>query len=1163
MSEGRSLVWEITEERPETHRFNAHLFQPDDESDPCFVVGRSDPRIDWPRIQPGPLDAQGGFREHSATVVFTGAPSADQRWHVLELVARERSGPCPPLRATVNGHDALVLPLAERRDRAHDPIPPSPVAGLIHRELWIPPGILTVGENRVVLTTITLDQPTIDELRPQLRPDQGSWFGSTLQWTGLALWSVAEPPPEPAVHIEMLPLYVRRSDGPGLLECVDVVVENLPGHVDATLEIVIGDHRETIAAAAGGCEFGDVRARVEIPEISEDVEATVSITRAGSAVAKTTTRCSPARKWTMHLIPHVHLDLGYTDLQAKVIELHSRNVDKALRILDRQPDWRLAVDGSFVVQNHLRSRSAATRSRAIGALQNGELGLNAFWALPLTGVMGLEDLHRSLYFAAKLRREQGVSVASANVTDVPSYSWAVPSVLAAAGIDGFMGIINHMRGGNADSDELHLRSPVRWVGADGQSVLAFFADCYLQLRFLCADPPTVTGAAESLARFAQRYDRPDYLPHDLPIMGTHSDNEDLSHGYADFVDRWDAAYAWPRVRYSTIADYLHAVRPLRDRLPVVRGDGGSYWEDGVGSQAAATASMRDTQAMLPGVEALTALVTALAGEAVPDLDTLDEAWESLLVATEHTFTAFTATRSPAAEANAAQLVWTRAHVDGASRLAGNEGLRALSQLADLLDVGSVPALLVVNPSSWQRDLVVDVQLRSGLTVQDPDGKPLDVVMAGPAVDGLRDLSVRVPSLPAFGYRALSVAASADPDVIAEPQPVRDEFETPFYRVMLDAATGAVVSLEHKELGVDLLDSASGHTLAEVLYVSGGETVRGLEGDGTYDSLYDYDPTLPPADLEISRAEMRPVGVRRTPWGLVLHAAGSAPTLSYVDVEIELFDDSDRVDVTVTVDKEQCRLREAVYVAFPFAPRNPSVRYERQLGWVDPSADHYAGAGNEWFTTEGTVLVSDQRFTVAWATADAPLFTVSDIVRGRWPTTFTASNGTVFSWVMNNYWWTNTPPDQAGRVQLRYSFTAGRDIDLGAAARLGRNLRQRPLVSHILTTDRSGWSGDEPRPLPSAGQLYEPADADNVVTTIFPGRNGAEFTMRLQETAGRATAVRIRHPQPHGGGRDWAALCSATEDVIEHLELGSDHGVEVEIGPQQVLTLCFGTGPVAN
>lgn len=92
----------------------------------------------------------------------------------------------------------------------------------------------------------------------------------------------------------------------------------------------------------------------------------------------------------------------------------------------------------------------------MSALREGSISVNALWALILSGIASLEDFYRAMYFAAELRRKHGVQLRYANLTDVPSYTSALPSILVAAGIDSFVGISNHTRGGNADSDALHL-----------------------------------------------------------------------------------------------------------------------------------------------------------------------------------------------------------------------------------------------------------------------------------------------------------------------------------------------------------------------------------------------------------------------------------------------------------------------------------------------------------------------------------------------------------------------------------------------------------------------------------------------------------------------------------------------------------------------------------
>lgn len=1146
---GTDLLWEISGSQPARHRFNTRWFQDSNGNGPVFRVGLSEPERDWPRIHPGPLNAQTGYRELSASVEFEASGSAG-RWHVLELDAQEGSGPCPDLRVEVNGHRSLVIPVAVREDRQHAPNPPTPVAGVIHRELRIPPNVIADDRNRIVITTVAVEQ--FEPLGRQQRPDVGSWFGSTLQWLRLALrrepaGAAAVPP---TVTVAMTPLYQRHMDGE-LCEIVQVLVQGLSDLSATRVEAELAGVSADVKGGDADCEFGDLRLRFGVPEFSGPHTARVRVS-APELDIETTHECHPARKWTVHVLPHVHLDIGYTDAQAKVVELHSRNMDKALQILERAPDWEFSIDGTFIVQQYLRSRDDVRAERLMDALRSGRLSTNAMWALLLSGVAGLEDLYRSMYFAADLARRHGVPVTYANLTDVPSYSAAVPSVLSAAGIGAFLGIANHTRGGNVDSDELHLASPLRWRGPDGAEVLAFFADCYTQLRFVCADPPTIAGTAQGLTRFLERYERRDYLPDHIPLVGTHSDNEDLSHGYAGLADAWNAVYEWPRMQLSTFAHYLDAVRPLRDRLPELAGDGGSYWEDGVGTQAAATAVTRRAQSLLPAAEAVSALVTGWNDGLRPDIATLDEAWQCVLIGSEHTWTSAHATTHPHAHQSSDQLDWKVARIHRGHRLALDETRRALSQLAERIDTSNVPAVLVVNPTSWSRAATIEVELPADRIVVDESGAPL-AADTGPDIDGLRRTRLRLPELPAFGYRLLPVSTADSPPTPLDDPAAPAAFDTPHYRVTLDGATGAIVQLEHRADGRRTLDESKGWALGDVLYASGGGSAQGRGVGAEVSSIHDYDPALPAADISIEAAALTRPTLRRTPWGHVVERVGSGPTMASIRQRIEFFDDSDRIELTVEIDKQPTLAKEAVYVAFPFDIDSPTLHYDRQQGWITPATDHQIGACNEWLTIQNAIVVDGGSHAIEWAAADAPLFTMSDVVRGTWARRYVDRDATVLSWVMNNYWWTNTPAQQGGPVRLRYAFRPARGFDPAAAGRFGRDLRSGVLVSDLLNTDRCD---DEPRPWPMADTLWPLDVPANVIVSAFAGRTGAGVTVRAQEIGGQATQLRLPHPHPRDSA--WAAAATATETEQARIPLDADDSITLSLRPYEVRTVLFGS-----
>ena len=210
---------------------------------------------------------------------------------------------------------------------------------------------------------------------------------------------------------------------------VDVTVTSAEKLNAAQVELSVGkEHLQ--AALNGGNDFGQERVEFEVPEFSGQVAANVAI-HANGKTFRSSAMISPERKWTIYFVPHAHLDIGYTDYQAKVAELQSRNIDKLLAFLPKNPEMRFSLDGSWVVQNYFATRNEETRKQFLQYVHEGKIGVPAQYANLMTGYPSLEELIRSLTYSHELHRTEGVPFDYANITDVPSITWSYPSVLNA------------------------------------------------------------------------------------------------------------------------------------------------------------------------------------------------------------------------------------------------------------------------------------------------------------------------------------------------------------------------------------------------------------------------------------------------------------------------------------------------------------------------------------------------------------------------------------------------------------------------------------------------------------------------------------------------------------------------------------------------------------
>ena len=187
---------------------------------------------------------------------------------------------------------------------------------------------------------------------------------------------------------------------------------------------------------------------------------------------------SPARKWTLLIVPHEHIDVGYTDYQAKVSEIQSRVLDEAMDMIQEHPDFRYSVDGYWVIQEFLAGRNAGDRQRLLQLVREHKILVPAEYANLLTEFPALETLIRSLYPSYRFDRANRANFDYANITDVPSQSWAYASVLAASGLKYFTSGSNPDRGPIVVLSNLEKQSPYWWEGPDGGKVLMWYSNSY-------------------------------------------------------------------------------------------------------------------------------------------------------------------------------------------------------------------------------------------------------------------------------------------------------------------------------------------------------------------------------------------------------------------------------------------------------------------------------------------------------------------------------------------------------------------------------------------------------------------------------------------------------------------------------------------------------------
>ena len=1082
-------------------------FAPGTRPELTFTVGRSVVAKDFAGSQAGSVGWDGKTQEHPYRIGFD-LPEAPHGHYELVLDLIYHTGAPTQLKVMVNDKAGIF-----------------PIQPLGKKSTWGEEGneMLMAKQHLVV-------------------PIDGAWLrakGNQLVLIPLGIGSLAYDAiafqsgtgaPDAALRLE--PTIFFRKRGSKLIELCDLVVPFTQRFEKAPATVKLGKQTITATLTNGLYDFGLWIEPVEIPAAAVAGQVSLEVSLAGQP-SRNIHDIKAAKQWKVFVCPKVHNDVGYTDLQPHVNELDNRNTDRVLDLLAEYPFYKFNFETSWLVDNYMDCRTAPFRRKFFDYARGDRIGINVLYLNLMTGLCTGEELYRAMYFTHRLHRTEGSDFDFACLTDAPSHTWFLPTLLRDAGVKAFSNGSNQSRAPILHYSDLNEDSPYYWEGMNGERIFMWYSRSYTQLKRLTGpgwggDVSSIAYLKRSVPQFLVRYVRDSYVPDAVMIYGAYVDNAAIpARGDAPAIEQWNKEFEFPKLIVATDAEYFNYVeKHFADKLPVYRGDCGAYWEDGVGSTMKATILNRETQRVLPAAETAAALATIFEPRNRYPAQDFERAWKNVMFYDEHTWGAHNSISQPGRQFVERQ--WeikesyaTRANLDARSLFA-----RGCNRLAQQIAVDG-SSILAFNWQNRPRTAPLEIELGSGDQLVDlADNKvvPMDIYFEQ---DGWRKVRFVARDVPAMGYKAyairrLDLAAHRGNEKLEG-----DTIENQFYRLTVDTKTGGLKSLFDKTANRELLDTSAPYKLNEYLYVSGGE--------GSL--ILNFTFGTPPANLTVHEPEQAIIAkVRKTPLGQRLILETKAKNTPKVVSEYLLYDAIKRVDIVNTIEKDEVRAKEAVYFAFPFAAQAPALEYQIQNGWCRPNEDQMPGACREWFTPQNLVHVRDGDFSVAWSTPDAPLVTLTDINRGKWLSHLPIRNGHVYSYVMNNYWFTNYRAQQGGRFVLRYSITSGNGLGREALARFDEDTRT-PVLAYPFLSSFSAAISQADRPMPARGASFLACDAPNLeMVALKEAEDGEGFILRFREVTGRSGEAEIKLPT--FGARE-AHLCNGVEDNQQKLSVSGD------------------------
>ncbi|MGE5361450.1 MAG: polysaccharide lyase family protein, partial [Bacteroidales bacterium] len=938
--------------------------------DGVFVVGRSDAARDWPYVQPGPQDGWAGSRRHAFSVIFTlkATPKTGSCLLRLELVDAHAGAP-PTLKIELN---QVTLERSLHAGAGDPSIDGEPARGKPQRvDVPFPASALRVGVNQVTITTI-----------------DGSW----LLYDSVAL--IAPVAAVPGIPFEgtrvlsVVPKSVWLNSAAGVVQPIEIRVLHSGDPVDVTIAAARGGAVAGPGATPASLGAGVQTLTTTIPAVEQALPATIEI-RAGArtlASANTVLRAPVVKD--LWLLPHSHVDIGYTHLQQEVETHHVEHLNTVLRLAEasahEQPGERFAwnTEAMWPLELWLKQATAEERTRLLAAVSRRQVGVNALYANVLTALVRPEELLRVLEPAARFSAQTGVPADTAIICDVPGYTWGLVSAMAQAGVRYFA--IAPNAGDRVGTIHAFDYQPFWWTGPTGRErVLAYVVDNYH------ANGDLEKNLLAQQQRFADQGYKyalaPVFWSGRWPNGGV--DNPPPDATLVEQVKAWNAKYARPRAHIATAGEFFAELEQQVGRtLPSFGGDMTPYWEDGAGSTSRETAMNRWSSERLSQAETVWALV---APDRRPSAR-FSEAWTRALMYSEHTWGAYNSTSEPDLPFVKAQWAYKQAFAldaDRQSRQLLDEAvaMRGAEVASDQFDL--------INTTQWPRtELVIVPQryARIGGRVIDSAGT---VLLSQRLASG--DLVFLARDIPAFASRRFRVQAGDASAAGARAKAAGTELTTGRLTVRLDPATGAIAVLRLAGDDRDFVDASAGVGLNAFRYVLGEDSAHASSNG--------------PARITV---------VDRGPLVATLRVESEAPGCKRLVREVTLVDGLDYVTLVNAVDREAVREKDAVHFGFGFNVPGGIVRVDTPWAVVRPETDQLQVANRNWFTAQRFVDVANGERGITLAPLDAPLVEVGgmtanllgSVATSRWMTRANASQ-TIYSWAQNNHWHTNYKADQ--------------------------------------------------------------------------------------------------------------------------------------------------------
>jgi alpha-mannosidase len=805
-----------------------------------------------------------------------------------------------------------------------------------------------------------------------------------------------------------------------------------------------------------------------------------------------------------------HFDIGYTDWADNIKYNYAGSmVEGALSIIDssrqmpahQQFKWIVA---GWPMKEMLTKSEPPVKQKIENALRDQHFTVHGLPFTFETEASDVESLVRSLTYSSEINRKAGLPLPiDAKQTDVPSHSWALPTILTNAGIR-FLHI-----GCNPASRSPGLPLLFWWEGPDKSRLMTMYFEPYYG----------TTPAP------------PEGWPFKTWLAIVHTNDNVGAPAYEEFkkaIREVEEKNPGARVRTGSMADFYNAIMEEDPKLPVIRGDMPDTWIHGYMSMPREVKSSRRLSVDIPNLENLNTLMPTWGGKSDHNLGELTgNAMEKIHLFNEHTFglamshghSGYWAYNHDFENLRARgfyktiEFSWDEKalHVKNAAQMVIPAVSRKMKELA--LSVNHQGTRIVVyNPLPWERSGIVTVKTLTDLK------KALKNVATGEIVPYSKDQSIvsfASGNIPPMGYSTF---------VPVDEAPAHEEFlpfykgelnilENAYFRIKIDPVNGTIESLFDKQQNREMVAPGSEWKFGQYVnerfsktmtdqyatdYIKAGwnwayaELGRINLTDDPYRRLSGNRPEIVYSSDEVSAS----AAIHFNPDGENLHKYSQILTL---------YRDKPMVELIWSINgKPADAWPEAGWITFNFDVSNPEFRLGRPGAVVNPVTDYIKGSNLDYCFLHGGIAVIDKSGNgYGVMSPDVPGMSLDRPGLWKYSTDFVPGKANVFFNLYNNQWSTNFTEWIEGSWSARFYLWS----ITGYSNEKSLVTPSEELRNPLLATCVSGPPGT----LPAMSEGIRLSRKGVTVTAFLPDADERGTILRLWEQAGVSGKVDVRLP----------------------------------------------------